>query len=126
MDYAVVKTGGKQYRVSPGDIIDIEKLPGESGSIIELPNVLLLSQAGKVSIGKPEIDGVKVVGEGEEQKKGKKLVVFKFKSKTRQGTKTGHRQHLTSLRIKEIVTGKEKAAPKKRTSKAKQETSDGS
>tara|TARA_Y100000590_G_scaffold72116_1_gene79205 strand:- start:250 stop:630 length:381 start_codon:yes stop_codon:yes gene_type:complete len=126
MDYAVVKTGGKQYRVSPGDIIDIEKLPGESGSIIELPNVLLLSQAGKVTIGKPEIDGVKVVGEVEEQKKGKKLVVFKFKSKTRQGTKTGHRQQLTSLRIKEIVTGKEKAAPKKRTSKAKQESSDGS
>ena len=88
--------------------------------------MLLLSQAGKVTIGKPEIDGVKVVGEVEEQKKGKKLVVFKFKSKTRQGTKTGHRQHLTSLRIKEIVTGKEKAAPKKRTSKAKQETSDGS
>ena len=126
MDYAVVKTGGNQYRVSPGDIIDIEKLPGESGSIIELPNVLLLSQAGKVTIGKPEIDGVKVVGEVEEQKKGKKLVVFKFKSKTRQGTKTGHRQPLTRLRIKEIVTGKEKAAPKKRTSKAKQETSDGS
>lgn len=127
MDYAVVRTGGKQYRVSAGDLIDVEKLPGEEGAAIELSDVLLLSQDGKVTVGTPLVSGAKVLGDVEEQRKAEKLTVFKFKSKTRQGTKTGHRQQHTRLRIREIVTGE--AKPKRRrsrTKKAAEETSDGS
>ena len=127
MDYAVVRTGGKQYRVSAGDLIDVEKLPGEEGAAIELSDVLLLSQDGKVTVGTPLVSGAKVLGDVEEQRKAEKLTVFKFKSKTRQGTKTGHRQQHTRLRIREIVTGE--AKPKRRrsrTKKAAEETSNGS
>jgi large subunit ribosomal protein L21 len=127
MDYAVVRTGGKQYRVSAGDLIDVEKLPAEEGAAIELSDVLLLSQDGKVTVGTPLVSGAKVLGDVEEQRKAEKLTVFKFKSKTRQGTKTGHRQQHTRLRIREIVVGE--AKPKRRrsrTKKAAEETSDGS
>ncbi len=127
MDYAVVRTGGKQYRVSAGDLIDVEKLPAEEGAAIELSDVLLLSQDGKVTVGTPLVSGAKVLGDVEEQRKAEKLTVFKFKSKTRQGTKTGHRQQHTRLRIREIVAGE--AKPKRRrsrTKKAAEETSDGS
>ena len=127
MDYAVVRTGGKQYRVSAGDLIDVEKLPAEEGAAIELSDVLLLSQDGKVTVGTPLVSGAKVLGDVEEQRKAEKLTVFKFKSKTRQGTKTGHRQQHTRLRIREIVSGE--AKPKRRrsrTKKAAEETSNGS
>ncbi len=127
IDYAVVRTGGKQYRVSAGDLIDVEKLPVEEGAAIELSDVLLLSQDGKVTVGTPLVSGAKVLGDVEEQRKAEKLTVFKFKSKTRQGTKTGHRQQHTRLRIREIVSGE--AKPKRRgsrTKKAAEETSNGS
>ncbi len=127
MDYAVVRTGGKQYRVSAGDLIDVEKLPAEEGAAIELSDVLLLSQDGNVTVGTPLVSGAKVLGDVEEQRKAEKLTVFKFKSKTRQGTKTGHRQQHTRLRIREIVSGE--AKPKRRrsrTKKAAEETSNGS
>ncbi len=127
MDYAVVRTGGKQYRVSAGDLIDVEKLPAEEGAAIELSDVLLLSQDGKVTVGTPLVSGAKVLGDVEEQRKAEKLIVFKFKSKTRQGTKTGHRQRHTRLRIREIVSGEAKPARRRRsTKKAAEETSDGS
>ncbi|MBI4200299.1 MAG: 50S ribosomal protein L21 [Chloroflexi bacterium] len=103
MDYAIIATGGKQYRVAPGDRLDVEKLPAEPGAKIELTDVLMVSQDGKVTVGAPMVPGAKVVAEVEEQRRGEKLVVFKFKAKTRHGVKTGHRQSLTRLRITEIV-----------------------
>ncbi len=103
MDYAVVRTGGKQYRVSPGDVIEVEKLQGAQGELVELSEVLLLSRDGNITAGSPLVPGAKVVSEVDEQKRGEKIVVFRFKNKTRQGKKTGHRQSLTRLRIKEIV-----------------------
>ena len=127
MDYAVVRTGGKQYRVSAGDLIDVEKLPAEEGAAIELSDVLLLSQDGKVTVGTPLISGAKVLVDVEEQRKAEKLIVFKFKSKTRQGTKTGHRQQHTRLRIREIVSGEAKPARRRRrTKETAEETSNGS
>ena len=127
MDYAVVRTGGKQYRVSAGDLIDVEKLPAEEGAAIELSDVLLLSQDGKVTVGTPLVSGARVLGDVEEQRKADKLTVFKFKSKTRQGVKTGHRQQHTRLRIREIVSGEAKPARRRRsTKKAAEETSNGS
>lgn len=99
MDYAIIRTGGKQYRVSPGDVINVERLPGEEGARLELTDVLLLSRDGNVIVGEPTVPGARVVGEVEKQGRGEKITVFRFKAKTRQGKKTGHRQELTRLRI---------------------------
>ena len=125
MDYAIVKTGGKQYRVSPGDVLDVEKLSVEEGAKVELTDVLLVSQKGSVTVGSPGVQGAKVIGEVEKQGRGDKIVVFKFKSKTRQGTKTGHRQSFTRLRITGIVTGSAPRARRWRSEESTEESSDG-
>ena len=103
-DYAVIETGGKQYRVKPGDVIDVERLEAEVGATVDLPQVLLLSQDGQLQIGRPHLEGARVVAEVREQAKDKKIVVFKYKAKTRYRKKTGHRQLFTRLEIKELVT----------------------
>jgi large subunit ribosomal protein L21 len=102
--YAIVQTGGKQYRVVPGDVIDVEKLNAEVGSTVELTDVRLLSQDGQVSIGAPQVAGARVVAEVQEQLKGPKVVIMKYKAKVRYRRKRGHRQPYTRLLIKEIVT----------------------
>ncbi len=104
-NYAIIETGGKQYRVQPGKSISVEKIVGEAGSTVELDRVLLVSQDDKVSVGTPTVEGAKVVAEVAEQGRGKKIIVLKYKAKTRYRVKTGHRQSLTKLAIKEIVTG---------------------
>ena len=119
MDYAIVRTGGKQYRVSSGDVIDVEKLPVEAGAKVELVNVLLLAHDGDVTVGSPDVPGAKVLAQVEEQGRGRKIVVFKYKSKTRQGTKTGHRQAFTRVRITDIIRGR---APRRRRQPAKEST----
>ena len=101
--YAVVKTGGKQYRVSPGDSIEVEKLPYEVGEQIELDQVLLVANGSGTKIGQPLVDGAKVKATVLRQAKGRKVIVFKFRSSKRYRRKRGHRQHLTRLRIEEIV-----------------------
>jgi large subunit ribosomal protein L21 len=127
MDYAVVRTGGKQYRVSSGDVIDVEKLSVEEGARLELTDVLLISYSGEVSVGFPNIPGAKVLAEVEIQKRGEKIVVFRYKAKTRQGTKTGHRQSLTRLRITDIVTGRVPRTRRRRPSQeSTEESSNGS
>lgn len=105
MDYAVFKTGGKQYQASPGSVLDVERLPAEKDQTIELTDVLLVSRDGKLTVGAPTVAGAKVVAVVEAQHRGEKLVVFKFKAKTRQGVKTGHRQNLTRLRVTDIIGG---------------------
>ena len=103
MEYAIMKTGGKQYRVSPGDAVDVEKLSADEGDTVEVGDVLLISRDQSVTVGSPMIEGAKVTAVVEMQGRGPKLVVFKYKSKTRQGTKTGHRQSFTRLRITDIA-----------------------
>jgi large subunit ribosomal protein L21 len=101
--YAVVRTGGKQYRVSPGDSIDVEKLPYEVGEQIELDEVLLVANGPGAKIGRPLVDGAKVKATVTRQAKGRKVIIFKYHPSKRYRLKKGHRQHYTRLRIDEIV-----------------------
>jgi large subunit ribosomal protein L21 len=102
--YAVVESGGKQYRVSEGQIIDVEKLSCEVGQEVELDRVLLVAKEGDVQVGRPTVEGASVVGTVVEQPRGRKIVVFKYKPKQRYRRKTGHRQQYTRLRIDKIIS----------------------
>ncbi|MEA3295912.1 MAG: 50S ribosomal protein L21 [Patescibacteria group bacterium] len=99
---AVIKTGGKQYIVSLGDKIKIEKLDIEKGKEVEFSEVLLLEEDGKVELGDPIIKDAKVVGKVLEQGKDKKVIVFKYKAKKRYKVKRGHRQPFTEVEITKI------------------------
>ncbi len=101
--YAVVQTGGKQYRVAVGDRIAVERLEAEPGAEITLDRVLLIEQDGDVKIGTPVVEGAKVIANVDAQAKGKKLIIFKMRPKKRYRRKTGHRQQITQLTIKDIV-----------------------
>ena len=111
-DYAIVKTGGKQYRVRPGDTLEVEKLEGAVGDKVTIGEVLLTSLDGKVAVGTPTVPNATIVAEISGQGKGEKLIVFKFKAKTRYRRKRGHRQQLTTLLVKSIETA---APPARRT-----------
>jgi large subunit ribosomal protein L21 len=101
--YAIVKTGGKQYRVSPGDSIDVDRLPSEAGEQIELDSVLLVHDGSDTKIGQPLVEGAKVKATVTRQAKGRKVVVYKYRPRNRYRRKRGHRQHYTRLHIDEIV-----------------------
>jgi len=101
---AVIKTGGKQYLVSPGQKIKIEKIDKKEGSEISFPEVLLLEKNKKIEIGLPFIKGAKVIGKVVSQGKRKKVIVFKYKAKKREKTKKGHRQPFTEIEILKIET----------------------
>ena len=119
--FAVIRTGGKQYRVAPNDIIEVEKIAGRPGDIVELAEVILLGGEGGPKTGSPTIAGALVAAEVIEQKRADKIVVFKKKRRKNYRRKKGHRQALTALRITEILTdGKKpsKAAPKPEPKKA--------
>lgn len=100
--YAVIKTGGKQYKVSEGDTLDIEKIDGEKGNEIVFEEILMISGEGEIKVGTPYVMGAKVTGEIVAQTKGSKIKVFKMKRRKGYRKKTGHRQELTNLKIKEI------------------------
>ena len=97
--YAIVRTGGKQYRVSPGDTIRVESLPAEEGDTIELDDVLMLSTEDGLALGTPRVSGAKVTAEVVGKGKGKKIVIFKYKAKTRYRRRNGHRQLYTDLKV---------------------------
>lgn len=99
---AVIKTGGKQYLVKPGDKIKIEKIAGEEGKEIIFKEVLLVEKNRKLEIGTPFVKGAKVIGKILSQGKGKKVIVFKYKPKTRYKKKAGHRQLFTEIEITKI------------------------
>ena len=101
--YAVIKTGGKQYRVSPGDSIDVEKLPHEVGEQVELDEVLLVANGSGTQIGRPLVEGAKVKATVTRQARGRKVIIFKIRPSKRYRRRKGHRQHFTRLRIDEIV-----------------------
>jgi large subunit ribosomal protein L21 len=102
--YAVIQTGGKQYRVEPGSTVVVEKLAGEKGAQVVFDQVLLVStgDGGNVQIGKPMVAGAKVTGEIVEQGRGDKLVVFKFRRRKNYVRKNGHRQAYTAVKIAAI------------------------
>ncbi|MCE2462564.1 MAG: 50S ribosomal protein L21 [Dehalococcoidia bacterium] len=110
MDYAILKTGNKQYRVKPGDVIDVEKLPVEEGSSIEFTDVLAISQDGEVTLGTPLVPDASIYAHVREQGKDDKIIVFKYKRKVRYRRKKGHRQHFTRLAITSIRLGDKEIA----------------
>ena len=116
--FAVVQTGGKQYRVQPGDVLDVERLPMDVGDPVDLSDVRLIADDGEVLVGSPQVEGALVRAQVVEHLRGPKLVVFKYKPKTRYRRKTGHRQELTRLQIEDLVlpgsATEEKPAPKRR------------
>ena len=102
--FAVIKTGGKQYIVSPGQKIKIEKLPNKEGEEVVFDQVLLQETEGELKIGTPLVQGAKVKGRVIRQAKGKKIIIFKYKAKKREHSKKGHRQLFTEVEIIDIGT----------------------
>ena len=101
--YAVIKTGGKQYRVAANDVLEIEKLDGEAGSMLEFTDVLMLGEGESVTVGTPLVAGAKVTAELVAQTRGPKLIAFKKRRRKNSRRKKGHRQDLTRVRITDIV-----------------------
>ncbi|MDO8473170.1 MAG: 50S ribosomal protein L21 [Dehalococcoidia bacterium] len=101
--YAVIETGGKQIRVAPGDTFNAELLVAAPGDTVVLDRVLLISDENGVTVGSPAIEGAKVLATAIGDIRAKKVIVFKYKSKTRYRKKTGHRQEYTRLQVKDIV-----------------------
>ena len=99
--FAIIKTGGKQYKVSEGDIIKVEKIEAEAGDKIEFDQVLMVA-GDDVKVGSPVVEGAKVQAEVLDQKKDKKVVIFKFKAKKNYRKKKGHRQPYTLVKIEKI------------------------
>ncbi|MEZ5917652.1 MAG: 50S ribosomal protein L21 [Parvularculaceae bacterium] len=116
--YAVVKTGGKQYRVSKDDLIRIERLDGDAGDVVTLGEVLMVADGGDVTVGAPLVDGASVAGEIVEQMRDKKIIVFKKRRRQNYRRKKGHRQQLTVVRITDILTNGAKPAKKAAAKKA--------
>lgn len=100
--YAIIRTGGKQYQVSPGERLRVEKIEGNVGDSIELSEVLLVVDGEQAKIGRPVLEGARVTARIVEQDKAKKVLVFKKKRRKGYKVKRGHRQPFTSLEIKEI------------------------
>ena len=97
--YAVIKTGGKQYRVAPQDIIEIEKLPDDVGAAVEFGHVLMVGGEGDPRVGTPTVSGAKVSAEVVRQGRGEKVIIFKKRRRHTYRRKKGHRQELTTVRI---------------------------
>lgn len=114
--FAVIKTGGKQYRVAAEDEFKVELLEGDEGSQVEFTNVLMVGNGAEVTIGAPEVDGVTVVAEIIKQGRGRKVIAFKKRRRQNSRRKRGHRQYETTVRITDILTGGAKA-PKKAAAK---------
>jgi len=100
--YAVIETGGKQYRVEPGDTLDVELLEAEAGQTYTFDRVLLVANDGKISIGNPTVKAARVVADVTDHRRGTKKVAFKMKRRKGYHRTVGHRQELTRIKIKEI------------------------
>jgi len=100
--YAIVASGGKQYKIHEGEILRVEKIPGEAGDLVSFDKVLMFSDGKTVNIGRPLLDNVVVKGHIVQQEKAKKIIVFKYKKRRRYRKKQGHRQQLTAIKIDNI------------------------
>jgi large subunit ribosomal protein L21 len=107
--YAVVHTGGKQYKVQEGQVLRFEKIPGDVGSAVTFDQILMFSDGNDINIGQPVIDGISVEGHIVEQGKAKKILVFKYKRRKRYRRKNGHRQQFTAVQIDRIKAGSSKS-----------------
>lgn len=125
--FAVIKTGGKQYRVAAEDVLTLEKLDGDAGAMVEFTDVLMVGSDADVTVGSPLVDGAMVTAEIVTQGRGRKVIAFKKRRRQNSRRKKGHQQYLTTVRISEILTGgakpskkpaAKKAAPAKDTAKA--------
>ena len=101
--YAVIKTGGKQYRVAQNDVLTVEKLVGEAGAKVEFGEVLMIAGDGAAKVGSPTVAGAKVLAEVVEQTRGPKVIAFKKRRRKNSRRKRGHRQDLTTVKITSIV-----------------------
>lgn len=108
--YAVIRTGGKQYKVAPEDTLQIEKIEGQPGDTVAFPDVLMVGGEGEPAFGVPTVEGATVSAEVVEQGRGPKIIIFKKKRRQNYRRKNGHRQDLTTIRILEILTGGKKPA----------------
>lgn len=124
--FAVIKTGGKQYRVAANDQITVERLAGEAGDIVEIGHVLMVGEGAEIAMGNPFVEGAMVTAEVVEQGRGKKTLSFKKRRRQNSKRIKGHRQLLTTLRISEILTGgaKPSAKAKKAAPKAEAKAED--
>ena len=111
--YAVIRSGGKQYRVEEGRSVKLDRLVGEPGETVELKDVLLLADGDDVSVGAPIVEGARVLGTIAEQGRTDKIIVFRYKAKTRSRKKTGHRQHFTRVVVEDILAAGQQPKPKK-------------
>ncbi|MGB0554462.1 MAG: 50S ribosomal protein L21 [Alphaproteobacteria bacterium] len=117
--FAVIKSGGKQYKVAKNDVIRVEKLDAEAGASIDLNEVLMVGDDKSQTVGVPLVDGASVSATVLEQMRDRKIIIFKKKRRQNYRRKNGHRQHLTVLRIDDILAaGKKKAAQKKKAEAA--------
>ena len=121
--YAVIRTGGKQYKVKVGDLIDVEKLGGDDGASLELEPLLVVDDDGKVTSAAGDLAKARVTASVVDQHRGRKIRVFTYKNKTRQSRTLGHRQSLTRLKVETIDLGARKRASRS-AGKAKQEQQD--
>src|SRR2546423_9339521 len=110
--YAVIRSGGKQYRVEEGRSVKLDRLVGEPGETVELKDVLLLADGDDVSVGAPIVEGARVLGTIAEQGRSDKIIVFRYKAKTRSRKKTGHRQHFTRVVVEDILAAGQQPKPK--------------
>ncbi len=113
MSYAIIKTGGRQYRVAEGDTIDVDLLDLEAGKQTTFGDVLMHADGDDITHGTPLISGAKVTGEVVEQRKDKKVIAFKFRRRKGYHRTVGHRRKLTRIKIKSISVGGTKKAAKK-------------
>jgi large subunit ribosomal protein L21 len=115
--YAVVKTGGKQYRVAENDVLQIERLEGEPGDIVTLEQVLMIANGANVTVGAPLVAGASVAAQIVEQTRGPKIIIFKKRRRQNSRRKKGHRQLLTVVQVTEILTDGAKPSGKKAAAK---------
>ena len=116
--YAIIETGGKQYKVTSGQVVEVESLGVSEGSTVELDRVLLIGEGAQVTVGNPTIEGAKVLATSQGEDRAKKIIVFRYKNKTRHTKKTGHRQPFTRLTIDKIIgPGVAEAEPAKKTTR---------
>jgi large subunit ribosomal protein L21 len=116
--YAVMRTGGKQYRVAPGDVLQIEKLPGKAGDVVQFGDVLMVGAEGEPKLGTPTVPGAGVSAEIVEQGRGEKIIIFKKRRRQNYRRRNGHRQYLTTVRIIEILENLKIAEAPKAEAKA--------
>lgn len=100
--YAIIRSGGKQYRAQVGATLDVDRLPESVGEAVEINDVLLVADGDEVKVGQPSVDGASVSATVIDQFRGKKIIVYKYRQRTSYRRKQGHRQHYTRLRIDEI------------------------